>query len=134
MRDERQSRPDEHGAAKMSMGDKSMVAKPNDTMAARRARSVVTYAEHFAWRVLQDALNEATAMYWRRRAEALRAARHNPSSDYLPPERLSAARTRWRELTEAARACDNAASFLEAYGNEIFAADVASVMTEGAAA
>ncbi|MEI2671532.1 MAG: hypothetical protein V9G13_10505 [Marmoricola sp.] len=61
MRDERQSRPDEHGAAKMSMGDKSMVAKPNDTMAARRARSVVTYAEHFAWRVLQDALNEASA-------------------------------------------------------------------------
>jgi len=133
MRDERQSRPDEHGAAKMSMGDKSMVAKPNDTMAARRARSVVTYAEHFAWRVLQDALNEASATYWRRRAEALRAARHR-EGDYLPDGRLEAARTRWRELTEAARACDNAASFLEAYGNEIFAADVASVMTEGAAA
>jgi len=134
MRDERQSRPDEHGAAKMSMGDKSMVAKPNDTMAARRARSVVTYAEHFAWRVLQDALNEATAMYWRRRAEALRAARHNPSSDYLPPERLSAARARWVELTEAARACEAKATFVEMYGNELLAAEVAAVMGEEVAA
>ena len=102
-------------------GDTSRVQEPAD------------YLEHFGRRVLQDALSEATADYWRRRANDLRAARHR-AGDFLPPGRLEAARTRWRELTEAARACDNAASFLEAYGNEIFAADVASVMTEGAAA
>lgn len=27
------------------------------------------YLEHFAYRILQDALNEATASYWERRAE-----------------------------------------------------------------
>ena len=97
------------------------------------AHEPISYLERFGRRVLLDALNEASATYWRRRAEALRAARHR-EGDYLPDGRLEAARTRWRELTEAARACDNAASFLEAYGNEIFAADVASVMTEGAAA
>lgn len=31
------------------------------------------YAEHFRARVLQDALNEATAVYWRRRAAAFDA-------------------------------------------------------------
>ena len=104
-----------------------------DNASVTAANEPISYMEHFGRRVLLDALNEASATYWRRRAEALRAARHR-EGDYLPDGRLEAARTRWRELTEAARACDNAASFLEAYGNEIFAADVASVMTEGAAA
>ncbi len=133
MRDERQSRPDEHGAAKMSMGDKSMVAAPNDTMAARRARSVVTYAEHFARRVLLDAINEATADYWRRRAEALRGARHRVG-DYLPPGRLQAARARWAELTAIADACEAKATFVEMYGNELHAVEVAAVMGEEVAA
>ena len=104
-----------------------------DNASVTAANEPISYMEHFGRRVLLDALNEASATYWRRRAEALRAARHR-EGDYLPDGRLEAARTRWRELTEAARACDNAASFLEAYGNEIFAADVASAMTEGAAA
>ena len=30
--------------------------------------------EHFRYRILQDALTEATAMHWKRRAEALEAA------------------------------------------------------------
>jgi len=121
---ENRSRPsDETGTAPCYESDASVTP----------AREPITYFEHFGRRVLQDALSEATADYWRRRANDLRAARHRVG-DYLPDGRLEAARTRWRELTEAARACDNAASFLEAYGNEIFAADVASVMTEGAAA
>jgi hypothetical protein len=32
------------------------------------------YVEHFRGRVVQDALAEATAVYWRRRAEAFRDA------------------------------------------------------------
>ena len=121
MRTNDRGRPDQERPQSVTVGDKSMVAEP------------ITYLEHFGRRVLLDALNEASATYWRRRAVALRDARHRVG-DYLPPDRLQAARAKWRELTAAADACDNAASFLEAYGNEIFAADVASVMTEGAAA
>ena len=129
MRGNDRGRPGEERPQSVTDGDKPRVT---DTHADREAQTI-TYLEHFGRRVLLDALNEASATYWRRRAEALRAARHR-EGDYLPDGRLEAARTRLRELTEAARACDNAASFLEAYGNEIFAADVASVMTEGAAA
>ena len=93
------------------------------------AHEPISYLERFGRRVLQDALSEASAAYWRRRANDLRAARHR-AGDFLPPGRLQAARARWRELTAAAHACDNAATFLEMYGNEIFAADVASALAE----
>ena len=105
-----------------------------DNASVTAANEPISYLEHFGRRVLLDALAEAAPAYWRRRAEALRAARHNPTSDYLPPERLQAARARWAELTAAADACDNKATFLEAYGRELFAADVAAVMAEGVAA
>jgi len=98
-----------------------------------RVQEPTSYLEHFGRRVLMDALNEASATYWRRRAEALRAARHRVG-DYLPPDRLEAARAKWRQLTEAAAACDNAARFIEMYGHELLAADVAAVMGEGVAA
>ena len=129
MRGNDRGRPGEERPQSVTDGDKPRVT---DTHADREAQTI-TYLERFGRRVLLDALSEATADYWRRRAVALRDARHRVG-DYLPDGRLEAARTRWRELTAAADACDNVASFLEAYGNEIFAADVASVMTEGAAA
>lgn len=118
---ERQSRP-ELGAAKMSIaGDTSRVQEPT------------SYLENFTRRLLQDALSEAAPAYWRRRAKALRAARHR-SGDYLPSDHLEAARAKWRTLTELAAACEAKAAFLEMYGNEIFAADVASVLGEGVTA
>ena len=121
MRTNDRGRPDQERPQSVTVGDKSMVAEP------------ITYLEHFGRRVLLDALNEASATYWRRRAEALRAARHRVG-DYLPPDRLEAARAKWRQLTEAAAACDNAARFIEMYGHELLAADVAAVMGEGVAA
>ena len=132
MRTNDRGRPDQERPQSVTVGDKSMVAAPNDSMAARPARSVVTYAEHFARRVLLDAINEATADYWRRRAEALRGARHRVG-DYLPPGRLQAARARWAELTAIADACEAKADFIATYGAELFAAEVAAVMTEGVA-
>ena len=93
----------------------------------------ITYLEHFGRRVLLDALNEASATYWRRRAEALRAARHR-EGDYLPDDRLEAARAKWRQLTEAAAACDARARFIEMYGHELYAHEVASVLAEEVAA
>lgn len=122
MRTNDRGRPGPERPQSVTVGDTSRVQEPTD------------YLEHFGRRVLLDALAEAAPAYWRRRAEALRAARHNPTSDYLPPERLQAARARWAELTAAADACDNKATFLEAYGRELFAADVAAVMAEGVAA
>ena len=104
-----------------------------DNASVTPAHEPISYLEHFARRVLQDALTEAAPAYWRRRAEALRAARHRVG-DYLPDGRLEAARARWRELTETARACEAKAAFIERYGCELFANEVASVMGEGVAA
>lgn len=70
------------------------------------------YLAHFHYRVLQDAYLEACADYWRRRATDLLAARPT-ASDFIPAGGLEAARARWRELTEAAKACINKASLLE---------------------
>lgn len=88
---------------------------------------MATYLEHFQHRLLQDALAEASAAFWRARADDLRAARPT-AADYIPAGRLDAARTRWRELTEAARACDNRAAFLERHGAEMFAEQLCNAL------
>lgn len=64
-----------------------------------------TYLAQFQHRLLQDALAEASADYWRRRANDLLAARPDPANDFIPAECLEEARIRWRELTDAAAAC-----------------------------
>ena len=104
-----------------------------DNASVTAANEPISYMEHFGRRVLLDALNEASATYWRRRAEALRAARHR-EGDYLPDGRLEAARAKWRQLTEAAAACDARARFIEMYGHELYAHEVASVLAEEVAA
>ena len=104
-----------------------------DNASVTAANEPISYMEHFGRRVLLDALNEASATYWRRRAEALRAARHR-EGDYLPDDRLEAARAKWRQLTEAAAACDARARFIEMYGHELYAHEVASVLAEEVAA
>ena len=104
-----------------------------DNASVTAANEPISYMEHFGRRVLLDALTEASATYWRRRAEALRAARHRVG-DYLPPDRLEAARAKWRQLTEAAAACDARARFIEMYGHELYAHEVASVLAEEVAA
>lgn len=43
-----------------------------------RRRDLDDYIAHFRARVLQDALAQATAAYWRRRAEVWEAARPRP--------------------------------------------------------
>lgn len=82
--------------------------------------------EHFRARVLQDALAEATAGHWRRRADQfttvgtdradeIAAACRNRAriEDMYDPETLTAARveefTRWYDLQRLARATEAAA-------------------------
>lgn len=62
------------------------------------------YVEHFRARVLQDALNEATASYWIGRAEAFEAARPRPG-DFTGNATRDDLREQWNRLTETANAC-----------------------------
>lgn len=66
--------------------------------------ALVEHVEHFQHRVLQDALNEATAAYWNRRADAFLAARPS-ASDFRGHASRDDLRDQWHRLTETANAC-----------------------------
>lgn len=69
--------------------------------------SLGEYLDHFQRRVLQDALAEATAAYWLRRAEDFEAAKPvEPPGGFANPEQ---AREQWRRCHETAKACRAAA-------------------------
>ncbi len=81
-----------------------------------RPTALAENVEHFRHRVLQDALSEATAAYWRRRAQILRWAQPRPGeyAGHSTPEQL---RDRWQRLEEQAVACENRAR-VAMYGGE----------------
>jgi hypothetical protein len=62
------------------------------------------YADHFAARVVQDAVNEALAATWQRRRDAFLAARPRPE-DFPGQRTRDELRIHWRELTAVAEAC-----------------------------
>lgn len=67
--------------------------------------TLVTHLDHFQHRVVQDALNDASAYYWDRRADDFEAARPKPG-DYPGKATLAdlrAADVRCREAAEACR-------------------------------
>lgn len=63
------------------------------------------YVEHFRRRILQDALAEATAEYWRRRAQTLEAAlpRRGDFTGRATPEQLEEQRMRVASTVLACR-------------------------------
>jgi len=67
------------------------------------------YVEHFRKRVVQDALAEATAIYWNARAERFEAALPRPGdfTGNATPEELEERRQR---ITECALACRHRAT------------------------
>lgn len=75
-----------------------------------RVADLAEHVEHFRARVLQDALAEATAVYWRRRAQAFRDAMPR-AGDYAgratPDDLLDA----WERCAAIAQACEAAATF-----------------------
>lgn len=83
---------------------------PSKSTKPIRAFDLHRYLDHFRARVLQDALNEATAEYWHRRADALEKARSRPN-DYLGT-RTTTQERRARDdgLAAAATACRRRAS------------------------
>lgn len=67
--------------------------------------AIVEHIDHFQRRVLQDALADGTAAYWRRRAETFEAARPRPTDYHGQATRadLAARDARCREAAEACR-------------------------------
>jgi hypothetical protein len=60
--------------------------------------------EHFAGRVLQDALTEATAQYWIHRAYQFQQAAPRPG-EFHGNTSVEQLRQRWRECMDTAQAC-----------------------------
>ena len=58
-------------------------AKSSSSLHILRQRpDIAAHCAHFAARVVQDALAEASTAYWTRRAQIFEAARHRPGVDY----------------------------------------------------
>jgi hypothetical protein len=91
-------------------------------------RIVLAAADDSARRHLQEAITEQLAAHWRRRADALLAARPQPG-DYVGNATREEIRAQWYRLTEAARACLARAELCPL---EDIAADVADVLGESA--
>lgn len=74
------------------------------------------YVEHFRYRVMADALQEATANYWRRRARTFRDALPRPDdfTGQASPEEIEAQRMR---VAAAILACSQRATVM--IGGEI---------------
>lgn len=70
---------------------------------------LVEYVDRFTERVVQDALCEAQAIYWRRRADQLEAARSRPD-DYTGSATVEEIAARDARLSERSRACRAAAA------------------------
>lgn len=104
------------------------------------------YVENFRRRVLQDALTQATASHWRRRADQLEAARPVLGEYYggavaWPGDPLPAGATttgapveelrkRWIDLTETALACRRRADLLTADRPEGWDDEIADALEE----
>lgn len=87
--------------------------------------TLAEYLDHFTKRMLQDALAEATAAFWLRRAEDFEAAKPiAPPEGFRDPE---AARERWRRCHETAKACRAAAEVVAA---QDFVGDLERVLAE----
>lgn len=83
--------------------------------------------DHFRHRVLQDALAEATAQYWRRRARALEQALSRPG-DYPGRATTEQIAERDERLRAAILACSSRAQMYEP--DEEISAEVYAVLQE----
>lgn len=76
------------------------------------ALALADEVEHFRRRVLQEALCEALAAQWERRAGTLRWAQPR-AGEFQGRATTEELRDRWRRLEEQARACENRAQVAE---------------------
>jgi hypothetical protein len=71
-----------------------------------------TYLEHFAARALTDAVNEATASHWRRRAQAFRDAAPRVG-DYPGKATLTELAELGQRCLQTAKACERRADLID---------------------
>ncbi|WP_183092961.1 hypothetical protein [Nocardioides stalactiti] len=70
--------------------------------------SLLDQVDRFVVRIIQDAINEGTAVYWRRRADQLEAAQSRPE-DFTGLSSVEEIAAQDLRLSERARACRAAA-------------------------
>ena len=87
------------------------------------------HAEHFTARFWQDCLTEATAAYWRRRAQVFAAAAPRPG-DFNGSASEEELAERAERCLEVARACRQHAELLRGLRPEPISADVSRVLAE----
>jgi hypothetical protein len=75
------------------------------------------HVQHFRGRVVQDALCNALAAYWKRRAVELRWAQPRPG-EYAGKATVEQLREQWTRLEEQARACESRARVAELGGEQ----------------
>lgn len=91
---------------------------------SRELTSLAENVEHFRQRVLHDALSEALAAYWRRRAEMLEWAMPR-AGDFHGRSTRRELEERWAQLRAEAEACRNRARVAE-FGGESWQEDVST--------
>lgn len=88
------------------------------------------YLAHFQWRVLQDALTQATADHWEHRATQLEQARPR-RGDYPGQTSQRDRALKHRQLTDIATSCRHKADLIRETGLDAEAlAAIALVLTE----
>lgn len=71
--------------------------------------ALIEHVEHFRKRVVQDALAQATATYWHRRADQFEAALPRPG-DFIGNATEDEREVRRQRITECVRACRHRAA------------------------
>lgn len=67
--------------------------------------TLAEHLDHFSHRFLQEVLDDATASYWLKRAQAFEDAKPDPIRDYCGRATREELRERWKRCHEVAKAC-----------------------------
>lgn len=94
--------------------------------------NLAAFTEHFHQRVLQDALAQATAGFWLRRAAQFEAAKPR-LGDFHGQMTRAELSAKWQELDAIARACRGRASVATLAGEREYEPEVLGELAEVAA-
>ncbi|WP_193607139.1 hypothetical protein [Nocardioides lijunqiniae] len=94
---------------------------------------ILADVERFTRRVILDALNDATRIWWLKRAEDFERAKPRPGDDFNGAATIEELRARWQWCHDTAQACRNKA-VLVPLDAATFQAELESVLDEAAAA
>lgn len=119
----------EAGQATGSAGNGTATIKRGGRLVNSRVTPGADYLEHFARRIIADAVNEASAAYWRRRAAAFERAMARPG-DFTGLCSVEQIEANNAKLAETAAACRAHAQVVEMFGQELFSPEITAVLDE----